>query len=107
MFHRVKSVQAKISFWAGVFLFLTSALIVGFSARMMYKEAVKQRETALEDGKKKLLEQARNKARELESRLLDPYYSVQTINQIASGVKRDDLAGKHGMDTMIIDRPVL
>jgi methyl-accepting chemotaxis protein len=91
MFMKLKSLQMKITFWAGICLLLTAAIIIAFSALCMKKRIEKGRQTAISDAQNYAGAVAKQHAFHVKAKLDTAFESAYTLARMFSGIKNEQI----------------
>lgn len=93
---RIKSIQAKIAFFSGICLLITSIVIISLSSLSMMKEAKKARTDSIESAKIQAGDIGEKLSSNIKIVLEEPMNSACSMANIFSGVKNEEL--KLGLD---------
>ena len=88
---RIKSVQKKITFWSGLCVLVTAAVIVAYSVYNMQSAAVTARAEAIASAKKFATVSASQKANYIKAQLEVAMDAARTLAETFSGIKEEGI----------------
>lgn len=89
---KLRSLQIKITFWAGICLLITAAIIIAFSAITMKNRAEKRYRSAISDAQNYAWAIAKQQAYHIKTKWDTAFETARTLAQILSGLKDEKVA---------------
>ncbi len=91
MFMKLKSLQTKITFWAGICLMITAAVIIAFSATGTKNRLEKRHQTAISEGTNYAGAVAKQHAFLMKAKLDTAFESAHILARMFSGIKNEQI----------------